>query len=39
MEWTHDTTQVRHVEPLTRWFRLAIVLLTAEIVVWIIDLA
>jgi hypothetical protein len=38
-EEAHDLNRSRHLDPLSNFFRAAIVLLTAEIVVWIIDLA
>jgi hypothetical protein len=38
-EDAHDSNRNNHLQPLTRYFRLAIALLTAEIIAWIVDLA
>jgi hypothetical protein len=38
-EEAHDLNTERHLKPLTDWFRAAILLLMAEIVAWVIDLA
>lgn len=38
-EETHDFNRDNHLKPLTNWFRIAITLLTAEIVAWVVDLA
>jgi hypothetical protein len=34
----HDINKENHLEPLTNYFRVAIVLLTAEITAWVVDL-
>ena len=38
-EEAHDYNRDEHLKPLTNYFRLAITLLTAEIVAWVVDLA
>jgi hypothetical protein len=38
-EEAHDFNRDHHLKPLTNYFRVAITLLTAEIVAWVVDLA
>jgi hypothetical protein len=38
-EEAHDNNTRAHLAPLSSWFRWGIILLTAEIVVWVVDLA
>ena len=38
-EEAHDFNRDKHLKPLTNYFRVAISLLTAEIVAWVVDLA
>jgi len=38
-EGAHDSNKNAHLKPLTSYFRIATVLLTAEIVAWVVDLA
>ena len=38
-EEAHDFNRDKHLKPLTNYFRIAISLLTAEIVAWVVDLA
>jgi hypothetical protein len=38
-EEAHDLNRDNHLKPLTNYFRVAITLLTAEIVAWVVDLA
>ena len=38
-EDAYDSNESRHLGPLTWWFRLGILLLTAEVIAWVINLA
>jgi hypothetical protein len=38
-EEAYDSNEARHLAPLTWWFRVGILLLTAEVMTWVLDLA